>query len=277
MSWLNKLLTKVFNLREHSDGEVIKPFLDHMEDLRWTLIKMISTLFTGMTVSFFFRQWLFNAMTEPLRAISSNPLEVLIFTKPAESITVSLTLAFYAGIVLTFPILLFFLLEFTLPALTRQEKKYVIPGITVGFGLFLVGVVSCYFLVLPQTMKWLYSDSISLGIKPTWIVGDYFSFVTRMCLGFGLLGELPPVMAVLAALGIVTYEWLARTRVYAVVIILALAAFIAPTPDPLTFLMLGVPIILLYELCIWLAWFLERRRKKKDDEDKKNDESNDGF
>jgi len=271
MTWLNKLLNKVFNLREQSDGEVIKPFLDHMEDLRWALIKMISTLATGMIASFFFRTWLFAAMTEPLRVISSNPLEVLIFTKPAESITVSLTLAFYAGIILTFPVLLYFLLEFVLPALTRQEKKYVMPGIAAGFALFLGGVVACYFLVLPQTMKWLYSDSISLGIKPTWIVGDYFSFVTRMCLGFGLLGELPPVMAVLAVLGIVTYEWLARTRVYAVVIILALAAFIAPTPDPLTFLMLGLPIIALYELCIWLAWFLERRRRNKKDDDKKDD------
>jgi sec-independent protein translocase protein TatC len=263
MSWLNKALNKIFHLREQSNGEAIKPFLDHLEDLRWTLIKIITTLASGMVISFGFRKWLFDAMTEPLRVIAPNPLEVLIFTKPAESITVSLSLAFYAGIVITFPILLFFLLEFVLPALTRQEKKYVLPGIAIGFVLFLAGVVACYFLVLPQTMKWLYSDSIHLGIKPTWIVGDYFSFVTRLCLGFGLLGELPPVMAVLAALGIVTYEWLARTRVYAIVIILALAAFIAPTPDPLTFLMLGLPIILLYEICIWIAWLLERRRARR--------------
>jgi sec-independent protein translocase protein TatC len=260
MTWLNKL----FQLREKSDGEVVKPFLDHLEDLRWTLIKMISTLMTGMMLSFFFRKWLFWVMTEPLRAISPNPLEVLIFTKPAESIMLSLTLAFYAGIVLTFPILLFFLLEFILPALTKQEKRYVMPGIAVGFILFLAGVVACYFLVLPQTMKWLYSDSVSLGIRPTWIASEYFSFVTRMCFGFGLLGELPPVMIVLALLGVVSHEWLAKTRVYAIVIILALAAFVAPTPDPKTFLMLGLPIILFYELCIWIIWLLERNRRKKE-------------
>ena len=85
-----------------------------------------------------------------------------------------------------------------------------------------------------------------------------------MCFGFGLLGELPPVMTVLAALGLVTYAWLAKTRVYAIVIILALAAFIAPTPDPMTFLMLGIPIIVLYEICIWIAWLLERRRRKQE-------------
>jgi sec-independent protein translocase protein TatC len=268
MSWLNKL----FQLREKSDGEVIKPFLDHMEDLRWTLIKMITTLISGMTLSFFFRKWLFHVMTEPLRVISPNPMDVLIFTHPAESITTSLTLAFYGGIVITFPILLYFLLEFVLPALTRQEKKWVMPGIAVGFFLFIAGVVTCYLFVLPQTMKWLYSDATSLGIKPTWIATDYFSFVSRMCFGFGLLGELPPIMAVLAALGIVTHAFLNKTRAYAVVIILALAAFIAPTPDPMTFLMLGLPIIAMYEVCIWIAWLLERRRDKKDKEDKEKDD-----
>jgi sec-independent protein translocase protein TatC len=85
-----------------------------------------------------------------------------------------------------------------------------------------------------------------------------------MCFGFGLLGELPPVMIVLALLGIVSHAWLAKTRVYAIVIILALAAFVAPTPDPMTFLMLGLPIILFYELCIWIIWLLERNRRKKE-------------
>lgn len=260
MSWLNKL----FQLREKTDGDVVKPFLDHLEDLRWMLIKMVSTLVAGMVVSFFFRTELFSVMIDPLHAISSNPREVLIFTKPAESIMLSLTLAFYAGIILTFPILLFFLLEFILPALTRKEKKFVMPGIGIGFILFLTGVVACYYLVLPQTMHWLYADSVKLGIKPTWIASEYFSFVTRLCFGFGLLGELPPVMTVLAMLGVVTHAWLAKTRAYAVVIILALAAFIAPTPDPMTFLMLGIPIILFYEICIWIIWLLERNRRKKE-------------
>lgn len=268
MNWIDKLLKKVFRLREDADGEVVKPFLDHMEDLRWTLIKMIGTLMSGMILSFCFRKWLFNVMTEPLRVISPNPVDVLIFTKPAESIMLSLTLAFYAGIVLTFPILLFFLLEFVLPALTRGEKKYVLPGILVGFVLFLAGVASCYYFVLPQTLKWLYADSVSLGIRPTWIASDYFSFVTRLCLGFGLLAELPPVMTVLAALGVVTHEWLVKTRVYAIVIILALAAFVAPTPDPMTFLMLGIPIIALYEICICAAWLIERRRRKREREER---------
>lgn len=263
MNWLDKVLKKVFKIREDADGEVVKPFLDHLEDLRWTLIKMIGVLTGGMVLSFFFRKWLFMVMIEPLRAISDDPMGLLIFTGPADSIMVSLTLAFYAGIILTFPILLFFLLEFILPALTRQEKKYVLPGILVGFGLFVVGVLACYYFVLPQTMEWLHSDAKHLGVKPTWMVREYFSFVTRLTLGFGLLTEVPPVMTVLAALGFVTHKFLVQTRAYAIVIILILAAFIAPTPDPMTFLMLGLPVIAFYEVCIWIVWLMERRRAKR--------------
>src|SRR5258707_3156970 len=159
MNWLDQLLKRVFRLRETSDGEVVKPFLDHMEDLRWTLIKMISTLVTGMMLSFFFRKWLFTVMTEPLRVISSKPTDVLIFTGPADSIMVSLTLAFYAGIIITFPLLLFFLLEFVLPALTRGEKKYVLPGILAGFVLFIGGGAAWQFLVVPHTLPGLYLEA----------------------------------------------------------------------------------------------------------------------
>ena len=267
MKWLDTLLKKVFKIREDSNGEVVKPFLDHLEDLRWTLIKMIGTLTAGMVLSFIFRQWLFAVMTEPLKVITPDPTKILQMTGPADSIMVSLTLAFYAGIVLTFPFLLFFLLEFILPALTRQEKKYVLPGILVGFGLFIAGVLACYYFVLPQTMKWLYSDALTLRVTPQWRVTEYFSFVTRLTLGFGLLIEVPPVMTVLAALGFVSHAWLVKTRAYAIIAILLLAAFIAPTPDPMTFLMLGVPVIAFYEVCIWIVWLLERRRTKREKED----------
>jgi sec-independent protein translocase protein TatC len=250
---------KLFKLREQADSEAIKPFLDHMEDLRWTLVKMISTLFVGMAGAFMFRKQLFTVMLEPLRPFSENPASVLQMTGVADSIMVSLTLAFYAGIVVTFPFLLFFLLEFVLPALTRQEKKYVVPGIMIGFVFFIVGVAAAYRF----TLEWLHSDAVSLGVKAQWMVRDYFSFVTRMCIGFGLLGELPPVMTVLALLGFVSFAWLSRTRPYAIVLILILAAFIAPSPDPTTLFMIGGPVLVLYELCIWLVWLIEWNRRRK--------------
>lgn len=259
-NWFNK----IFKLRENADKEAVKPFLDHMEDLRWTLIKMGSTLFFGMVVSFIFRKQLFHVMLEPLKVITDEPSKVLQMTEVAASIMVSLTLAFYAGIVITFPFLFYFLLEFVLPALTRKERKLVMPGIGVGFILFAAGVWSCYSLILPPTLKWLFFDAANLGVQAHWMVRDYFSFVTRICIGFGLLCELPVVMTVLAILGIVRFEWLKQTRPYAIILILILAAFIAPTPDPVTFLMLGAPIILLYECCIWIVWFIDKRHQKEE-------------
>jgi sec-independent protein translocase protein TatC len=271
MSWLKK----IFNLRENADKEAVKPFLDHMEDLRFTLIKMFGTLFAGMALSFVFRKELFHVMLEPLKAITPNPSDVLQNTEVAGTIMVSLSLAFYAGIVITFPFLFYFLLEFVLPALTRKERRFVLPGIAVGFVLFSSGVWACYTLILPPTLKWLFFDAAHLGVKAQWMVRDYFSFVTRICIGFGMLCELPVVMTVLGFIGIVRYEWLKQTRAYAIIIILMLAAFIAPTPDPVTFLMLGAPIILLYECCIWIVWLLERRRKKEEDAERERLERED--
>ena len=271
MSWLKK----IFKLRENADKEAIKPFLDHMEDLRWTLIKIGGTLFSGMVLSFAFRKPLFTVMLEPLKVISDKPAEVLQNTEVAGTIMVSLTLAFYAGIVITFPFLFYFLLEFVLPALTRKERRFVLPGIAVGFILFSAGVWACYTLILPPTLKWLFFDAANLGVKAQWMVRDYFSFVTRICIGFGALCELPVVMTVLALIGIVRYEWLKSTRAYAIIIILALAAFIAPTPDPVTFLMLGGPIILLYECCIWIVWLIDRRRAKEEAAERERQERED--
>ncbi len=264
MNWLNK----IFKLRENADKEAVKPFLDHMEDLRWTLIKMGSTLFAGMVLAFLFLKPLFTIMLEPLKAITDEPSKVLQMTEVAASIMVSLTLAFYAGIVVTFPFLFYFLLEFVLPALTRKEQRFVLPGIGVGFILFSTGVWACYTLILPPTLKWLFFDAANLGVQAHWMVRDYFSFVTRICIGFGLLCELPVAMTVLGLIGIVRYAWLKQTRPYAIIIILILAAFIAPTPDPVTFLMLGAPIVALYECCIWIVYFIDRKRRKKEAEER---------
>jgi sec-independent protein translocase protein TatC len=178
-----------------------------------------------------------------------------------DSLTISLQLAFYAGIVLTFPFLLFFLAQFVLPALTRQEKKYVLPAIGIGFGLFLTGVLFSYYFVLPKALAFFFHDAQSLEWTPTWTVREYFSFVTQITLAFGLSFELPIVVMLLVWLRFLSFDFLNGTRAYAIVLILILAMVIAPTPDVLTFLSLGAPMCLLYEACIWLAWLLERRRK----------------
>ncbi|HEX8296746.1 MAG TPA: twin-arginine translocase subunit TatC [Chthoniobacteraceae bacterium] len=257
MNWLQKL----FRIRERSDGDVVKPFLDHLEDLRWTLIKMVVVLLAAMIFAFTFHRDLVELLEKPLHALGPNASKTLMVTGVTDPFMISLSLSFYGGIVLSLPFQLYFLASFVLPALTRQEKKYLIPGIAGGFVLFGIGVVACFHYILPQTLRFFW-DYGAGNFNMMWQAREYFSFVTQLCIAFGLLSELPVVMLVLALFGFVSFKLLNNTRAYAIVIIMMLAAFVAPTPDPLTFLSMAAPVIILYEICIWLIWLLERRRSR---------------
>ena len=254
-------LQRFFQLREESDEA--KPFLQHLEEMRFMLIKMGLALVVCMMGSLFFRHELVRILQGPLHKVDPELVAKLSTLGVADSMTISFHLAFYAGLVISFPLLLFFFAQFVVPALTRKEKKYVFPAIGIGFLLFLAGVALCYFYVLPETLRFFFQDARSLEWTPTWTVREYFSFVTRMLLAFGLAAELPVAVMALVALGMVTFDLLNRTRPYAVVAILVLAAVIAPTPDVVTFLSLGIPMCLLYEGCIWIAWTIDRRRMRR--------------
>src|SRR5437660_5939051 len=222
---------------------------------------MAITLTIAMIVCFAFRSALVRIMQAPLREVGSQigTLKALGIT---DSIVISFHLAFYAGIVLAFPLLLYFIAEFVLPALTALEKRFLLPAILVSFGLFLLGVLVCYFWLLPKTILFFFHDTQSLGWTPAWTVQQYYSFVTRFTLGFGLAFELPVVVLVLVRFGLITYEFMARTRPYAIVLIFILATIITPTPDVITLVALSLPMVVLYESCIWIAWFMKRRQSR---------------
>jgi sec-independent protein translocase protein TatC len=251
-------LRNFFKFRDLPESETSKPFLEHLEDLRWTIVKMAITLLVAMVVCLTFRSTLVRVMQAPLNAVGTQAgtLRALGIT---DSITISFSLAFYAGIVLAFPLLLYFLAEFVLPALTAVEKRFLLPAIFASFGLFLLGVMVCYFWLLPKTILFFFHDTVSLGWVPTWTVQQYYSFVTRFTMGFGLAFELPVVVLALVRFGLVTYRFMARTRPYAVVLMFVLATIITPTPDILTLIAMAMPMCLLYESCIWIAWLMERR------------------
>ena len=245
-------LRNLFKFREPSEKETSKPFLEHLEDLRWTIVKMAITLLIAMVGCFAFRTTLVQVMQAPLHEANSQigTLKALGIT---DSIVISFHLAFYAGMVISFPVLLYFLAEFVLPALTAVEKRFMFPAIFVSFALFLTGVLLCYFWLLPKTIGFFFRDTESLGWAPTWTVQQYYSFVTRFTIGFGLAFELPVVVLALVRFGLLTYRFMARTRPYAIVLIFILATIITPTPDVLTLIAMSLPMCLLYESCIWIA------------------------
>jgi sec-independent protein translocase protein TatC len=253
-------LQRLFKFRESGD-EAVKPFLDHLEDLRWTLIKMALALAAAMVIAFGFRGTLMRLLQRPLHDIDPALVTNLQVLGILDPLVISLKLAFYAGLVFAFPALLLFAGQFVMPALEPREKKLLLPVVAGGFLLFLSGVSFAYFYVLPQTLSFFlqFSKDMQLVQRPTAV--SYFSFVTQMCVALGLAFEMPVVVVALNALGFLSYKTMRRTRIYAIPIVLVFAAVIAPTPDPFTLFAIGLPMCLLYEACIWIAWLLERRRR----------------
>lgn len=256
------VLNKIFKLRENKGTEMVKPFLDHLEDLRWMLVKIVAVLGTAVVLCFAFRFQLAAVVERPLHNLNANIPIDLQALGPVDSMTISMNLALYAGIVLSFPLLLYFVAQFVLPALNQAEKRYVLPAVGAGFGLFLCGVMLCFNWILPATLHFLFYDQIRMGFRPNWTVPGYFSFATQFVLIFGLMFELPVVVIVLVKLGLLQADLLRTTRAYAMVIILVVAIIIAPTPDPISMLFVAGPMLALYEACIWIAWWMERRERR---------------
>lgn len=265
---LFKLLSKLFKKREESaadpeNGDVVKPFLEHLEDLRWTIIKMAAVLVSMMIICFIFAHDIFKALQHPMSAAGLNPMEILRNNSPFAAIMSGIQLSFYAAIVVSLPFLAYILGEFVMPALTKREKRYIIPALMVGFFLFLAGVAFCFYQVLPGMLKFLTDYAAQSGFKDMWDVKTYYAFIAHLCVAFGLLCELPVVIVTLNFIGIVGYKGLAGTRAYALTGILVLCAIVSPSPDLATLFMLALPIMALYECCIWIVWFLDRRREKQ--------------
>ncbi len=259
MSWI----TKFFKFREKSDGDVVKPFLDHMEELRWTIIKMAVVQVLAMMVAFYYRTELVHLLKLPLFKVDPALADKLVITGIADSFVISLEISFFAGVAMAFPFLVYFVAEFVLPALTRQEQRFLLPGIGSAFALFLGGAYFAYEQILPATVGFFWKDAQTMGFNPMWTWSAYFSFSSWLCIGFGLMCEVPMIVIVLALLGFVSFNLLNRTRPYAYTIILVLSAVLAPTPDPMTFITLSIPILLMYESCIWVVYFLEYRKRQK--------------
>jgi sec-independent protein translocase protein TatC len=196
---------------------------------------------------------------------AAKPVIELVWRKPAESFFTAMKLALYAGLIVAFPLIFYFLLEFVMPGLTDREKKLLWPALAIGFGLFLAGVFLAFFFVVPNTLQFfhVFGNDID-GTRDQWTVADYVTFVTTFSLIFGASFELPVVVLVLVKLGLLTSEFMRRTRAWAIVIIVVVAAIITPTGDPGTLASLALPMIVMYEACIWIAVWLERKERARE-------------
>ena len=187
----------------------------------------------------------------------------IVNLSPAGSFIVAFHVAIYAGIVLSAPFILYFVAAFVFPALRMKEKKYIYRGMFWGLGLFFVGVSFCYFVLMPValTASVQYSEWLGLTAQQ-WRAEDYFGFVSKFMRGMGVGFELPVVVLILVKIGILDYKKLAAARRYVIVINFLLGAILT-TPEVITQILMAVPMQLLYEITVWIAWWWERKAKKR--------------
>jgi len=181
-------------------------------------------------------------------------LHELVAISPTESFTTFMKVALYIGIGLAMPVLIYQIVRFLAPGLTTREKHYLYRAIPFVFGMFALGVLFAFFIVIPRALRFL-SGFGSGTFESQFRASEVISFYMTLILWVGVVFELPIVMYLLAKLGVVTAKLLGRMRKYALIIIMIAAAIITPTPDPFNMFMVAAPMYVLYELGILLARF----------------------
>lgn len=311
---------------ENDEGGPVKSFLEHLEDLRWVLIKSAAALGVAMLVCLIAGNYVVQILKWPLSharvgypgtnqvvtvyfatnqlanftlteqqqetfalgtnrfvAVQIEPATLgtnqvlswrvnpdpnaaeraqklhvdLINLSPAGGFIVAFQVAFYGGMVLAAPFIFYFVATFVFPALKMGERKYVYRGLFYGGLLFIAGVSFCYFILMPIALgaSQLYSHWLGFGAFQ-WKAEDYISFVCKFLLGMGLGFEMPVVILTLVKIGVLSASSLAKGRRYMIIVNLILGAVLT-TPEVITQVTMFVPLQLLYELSVWVAWYWE--------------------
>ena len=327
------LLTKVFKARDkfavdlgEGSGDEEKPFIEHLEDLRNMIVRMAVTLLVVTIGTFVYCKELLVIIKHPIAIAGLTKNIQLINLQPTGGFMTAMNISLVAGIVLAFPILLYFLMQFVLPGLRNAEKKILWPALAVGAGLFIIGMTFSYYVVLPRALEFFYAFSVdfigngssapeavkgglegalaALKGNPTesarvaelvintlnehgllvktdgqsgdtnaagmltssgvylWDLVAYVKFVSQFILLFGACFELPVVVMAFVKLDVLNYTMMKGTRSWAAVAIAVVAAVITPTQDMLTLALLAVPMYILYEICIWLAYYMQKKDKE---------------
>ena len=239
-----------------------QPFLGHLEELRRRLVICAIAVGIGFIISYIFAKQLFSYLVLPLTKVLPDDSR-LIFTNLPEMFIAYIKVALVAGIILAIPIIFYQLWMFLAPALFRKEKRYIIPFVLFSSILFAAGALFGYLVVFPYGFKFFVSFATE-DIQALPSVKQYFSFAIRLLLAFGLVFEMPVVVLFLTKIGLITPDSMKKFRKFAILCSFILSAILTP-PDVATQLMMALPIIILYEISIFLSKAMYRKKKGKSD------------
>jgi len=226
-------------------------FLDHLEELRSRIIKVLVSVLIFSIVTYFFSERVIDFLARPVAKV--------YFFSPTEAFAVRIKMSIILGIILSVPVIFYQIWQFVVPGLFEREVKAVVPAVIFSTLFFLIGGTFYFFIVFPMAIKFLMGFGTE-KLEPMIKIGAYISFISYTTLAFGAVFELPVVAYFLGKLGIITDKTLRKGRRYAILGILILAATITP-PDVFSQVMLAIPLYFLYEVSIVV---LKMTQKKKE-------------
>ncbi len=226
------------------------------------LVRSLIAIGIGFVVCYYFKDPLFKIITKPLLEVMPKG-SYMIFTSLPEAFFTYIKVAFFASLFLTAPFTLYQIWKFISPGLYPREKKYVVPFVLTSSLLFIGGILFAYFLALPPAFGFFVEFSTDT-LRPMFTMREYLSFALKLLLAFGVSFQLPVFIFFMTKLGIVNSRILAKQRRYAILIIFIAAAILTPSPDAFTQIIMAIPLMILYEISIFIAKFVEKKKKEAD-------------
>jgi sec-independent protein translocase protein TatC len=251
---------------ERASTEQGMTLVEHLTELRTRLIISVVAVAIGVLAGFILYQQIFDVLIQPYRDIADNHQTLtggrLLQTDPLEGFSIRMRTSLYAGIAFAMPVLLWQIWRFVSPGLYANEKRYAVPFVVSALVLFVLGATLAYF-TLPRAFDFLINIG-GEGFVTGYTAGKYFKLVTYMMLAFGIGFEFPIVLIFFQMAGIVETDTLRRARRFAIVGICILVAVITPSGDPISMLMLSVPMVIFYELAILIGSFIGKRQARRE-------------
>ena len=236
-------------------------FLDHLEDLRWTLFKCIAAFVIGCIVVGFSLKFSSKALQFPIELAG---LEIDLRTRqPLGVLMVLMQVILFGGLAVAMPFILLFISGFVAPGLTKREKRVLLPGSLCALFLFLAGAALAFFFIIPVSLKFSGLLNKWMEIELLWDVNDYYSLVVVITLAVGALFQFPLLIVFMGYLGILPSTRLKRARKMVFIIIMIVAALLTPGDVVVALVLLTVPLYLLFETSIYVVAVVEKRKARK--------------
>ena len=227
-------------------------FIDHLEELRWRILKSLGSILVMAVLTFNFADYLVYMLTAPAdnRGIGLQTLT------PQGMFILKWNLAIIGGFILSIPVITIQIWKFVSPGLYNRERKILLPLIITVFLCFILGAIFAYMVILPFSLNF-FASMVTENVQNNFSINYYFSFVLALIIGSGVIFEMPVASFLFSSIGIITPNFLRRFRREAIMVTVILSAIITP-PDPISLIIMSIPMVILYEISILVSWVSNR-------------------